>query len=617
MQMPTEQHPIVEKYDVILVGAGATGCVLANRLSTDRAYSVLLLEAGPNANADARVRTPGKSRALFNDPQLDWQFMTDVEPGLNGRQLLQHRGRLIGGSSAINSHTLAHSSRALHDAWAALGNPDWDWAGTERYYRRFQNLQQPSKDVREQLALDCYGLESAGPSTGLVKASFPGTVHPLQRAWIDCLQDPKDRKDPASGDAIGGFTVPNAIDAATGERSHAGSAYLEPVLHRPNLTVKTGAQVSRIEFAPAVDNEPLKALGVTYVQDGQTNRAHANVEVVLCAGVFGSPQILELSGIGSRDRLAGCNLDCLLDLPGVGENLQDHLNYGPSIEVKEEIETHDVAARDPAVAAARQQLYDSQKRGALAEGAYSWSYLPLQINSSWTSSDQDRLIEVVSDLLHSSDSSQRPAAVLDFIRTAILSPKEATATVFLTRKQRYTPPTAPAPGNYMTILAMFSHPLSRGSSHIATADPTKPPTIKFNYLSHPLDLEVFARHALQLESLFEHPALAKCIKPNGRRLPAEFASPLRNLEDAKAALRERAATNYHPCGTCAMMPRVDGGVVDQKLRVWGTSNVRVVDASVFPIIPRANILSAVYAVAEKAADIFAAERDVQPREKET
>ena len=204
----------------------------------------------------------------------------------------------------------------------------------------------------------------------------------------------------------------------------------------------------------------------------------------------------------------------------------------------------------------------------------------------------------------------------EFNRRMILSPDEASATVFMTRKQRYTVPGDEADGNYMSVVAMLSHPFSRGSTHISTSDPRTQPVIDAAYLSHPLDLEILARHVLQIERLLEQPTYtANIIKPNGNRLPKEFnnrrqAAGVRKLtvDEAKAEIKRYAATNYHPCGTCAMGKQTaeqqggGGGVTDGDLRVHETVNLRVCDASVFPIIPRGNILTTVYAVAEKGAE---------------
>lgn len=195
-------------------------------------------------------------------------------------------------------------------------------------------------------------------------------------------------------------------------------------------------------------------------------------------------------------------------------------------------------------------------------------------------------------------------AQYEIIRRMIQDPGEATATILMTRKQRYTPPSEPAPGNYMTLLAMLSYPFSRGSSHIQSKDPSLDPEIIFNYLQHPLDAEILSRHVIQLGQLLKEPPLSACLKAGGNTLPSGFPREATKVEEVKGYLRKFAATNYHPAGTCAMMNEELDGVVDGNLKVYGTANLRVCDASVIPILPRGNILTTVYALAEKGADIL-------------
>jgi choline dehydrogenase-like flavoprotein len=207
-------------------------------------------------------------------------------------------------------------------------------------------------------------------------------------------------------------------------------------------------------------------------------------------------------------------------------------------------------------------------------------------------------------LLESIPSSNSGQAIqYNFIKNAILSPTEASANIVQIHSQRYTAPGPRAPGKFVSTVAQLSYPFSRGSSHITSSSPASHPIIDFAYLSHPLDIEILARHTLQTENILSRPPLSSHIKRDGIRLPADFPKPT-SLEDAKKIIERYAATNYHPCGTCAMMKKELGGVVDEELKVYGVKGLRVVDASVFPIIPRGNILTTVYAVAEKTADIL-------------
>jgi choline dehydrogenase-like flavoprotein len=360
----------------------------------------------------------------------------------------------------------------------------------------------------------------------------------------------------------------------------------------------------------------LEAKGVEYctIQDGEERRVSVYArEIILCAGVFESPAILERSGIGSRAVLDAANIPVLYELPGVGENLQDHINCGLSCEVRDNIPTRDDILRNPELREAASLEYEQHRSGRLAEGAaYSFAFTPLQMLE--TEAETRELLDLVQQHLEK-ETNPSLRAQYSLIQHAISNPNEATATTFMLRSQRHRdaemfPPNTPSvvEGNYITAVAMLAHPFSRGSCHITTPDPSQPPELNFNYLSHPLDTELLARHIRLIERLFQTPFFAdKIAKPNGRRLPRSFPRPVESLEDAKAILPGNAATNYHPVGTCSMMREGLGGVVDSRLRVYGTANVRVCDAGVVPVVPRGNVLAAVYGFAEKLAEIVVRE----------
>jgi choline dehydrogenase-like flavoprotein len=305
-------------FDIIVVGGGTAGCVLASRLSSISNLEVLLLEAGLDKNADPKVSTPLTSRSMFSDPKYDWNFRTIPQVGLGGRVIEQTGGRMIGGSSAINSHSLVYPNRAMHEAWAEIAEDQrWSWGRMERFYKSFQTVH--AREVTGK------GSSTVEPETcGPIRASYPRHMHILQNAWEDVFRSLSaySDQDGMSGRAMGGVTTTNAINdrAMRGERSHSGNSFLKPALGRVNLTVETDARVKRVVFREhsSGDTERLQAIGVTYEKGGITLSARANKQVILCVGVFGSPQILELSGIGSRSILENAGVQCLADLPGVG-----------------------------------------------------------------------------------------------------------------------------------------------------------------------------------------------------------------------------------------------------------------------------------------------------------
>ena len=324
-------------FDIIIVGGGTAGSLLTSRLSTNPTLQILVLEAGSNHNDDPNVRTPSYSGRLLGNPDFDWQFQSSPEEGLNGRVILQPRGKLWGGSSAINSHALVYPSRAYHDAWnSLLSRKDekcvrWDWEGIGTYYRAFRRVQLPSEEVKRELKIADAGLENAdgqeatnsagNESRGFIQASFPGVTHLLSTAWVDTIQDMGycSSENPADGNVIGGSITTNAIDTVKGERSHAGIAFLEPTAESENVVIHSNVLVEKILFNDETQNGELVAKGVLYnTREGIPVIVHARREVIICAGTFGSPKILELSGIGSRKHLEAARIECLYDLPDVG-----------------------------------------------------------------------------------------------------------------------------------------------------------------------------------------------------------------------------------------------------------------------------------------------------------
>lgn len=592
-------------YDFILVGAGSAACLIASRLSQKLPHHrILVLEAGEHLRNDPNVQTPGLSVKLQANPAYDWQYSSAPEPGLNNRSVKHPRGKLVGGSSAINSHSVVYPNYEWHDCMAEqlLADSDraeWSSRGMQDCYRRW---------------------ESSGPKTdgdmgslNHVQTSSPRTMSILQSQWTKAFEE-LGQATCTTGfteSSAGAVNVTNAIDSSIGERSHAGTAFLEPALERGNVTLKTGVKVDKIVFDEASTAEgKLNARGVRYTYQGEEHMISAR-EIILCAGVFESPAILERSGLGSRPVLSAANVPVLYELPGIGENLQDHLNCGLACEVQDGIPTLDDAVRNPELKKAAVLEYEQSRTGRMTEGAaYSFAFTALQMLE--TPSETKTLIDKVKQYV---DEESNPSlqAQYSVIQEAVESPREATATTFMLPFQRHrdgdampkdTPPVVD--GNYVTLVAMLAHPFSRGSCHI-TSDPSHHPEIKFNYLSHPLDTEILARHLLLIERLFQKPTFTALKKPNGRRLPRSFPYPVESLEDAKRILPINSATNYHPSSTCSMMKEELGGVVDARLRVYGTKNVRVCDASVLPIIPRGNILTAVYAFAEKAVEIICRE----------
>ncbi|KAK4507641.1 hypothetical protein PRZ48_001376 [Zasmidium cellare] len=579
-----------DEFDIIIVGAGTSGCVLVNRLSEDPNVSILLIEAGEDRSTDENVYTPGLCTSLLGNDQYDWRYTSEVEPGINGRQILHPRGKIIGGTSSINSFALIYPSAAAMDAWAELGNKGWDWKTIGPYFKKFQTIYPPTPEVKKDLNV-AHSDENIAASNGPLKAAFPPSVRPLQKAWVDTFRTLglENRSDPLDGHALGGHTSTCHISGDRYERSHAGVAFFDPVRERKNVHLVSGALVRKVELEEQEDGL-LRATGVLYSKSGAEFQVKAKKEVILASGVFNTPQLLELSGIGNPDILQKHGIEVKHANVNVGENLQDHIKAAISFEAIDGIEpTVEVPSSE------MRAQYEKDRTGPWAWTAHSFAYLPLPPFLDTAGKEE---LNILISQHPPTSSSTFAKAHHAFITKTTLSPDQATVTAFQTGR-----PAAPVTsGRFISLCAMLSYPLSTGSSHIQSSDPTTKPKIHFNYYTHPLDLEIHARHVQSLHKLSRTQPLASFIKPGGRTLPPGLDAS--NLDDAKEICRGFSTTNYHPCGTAAMLPEAVGGVVDERLRVYGTGNLRVVDGSVVPVEPRGNLITVVYAVAERGADII-------------
>ena len=518
---------------------------------------------------------------------------------------------MIGGSSALNGQAFIAPSQAGIDAWAKLGNPTWTWESMRPYYKKFYTLHLPDAATCKHLGIDWIDDDVKGTS-GPIQASFPGVIqNPLAKAWIDAFRALgfNTTADPFSGKSIGAYSNTAAIDPRTMTRSFSGSAYGRPASTRSNISVITGALVSRIMLQEEKGDSNLVATGVEFQHQHAVKTLTARREVIVSAGAFNSPKLLELSGIGSRSLLEKHGIPVLLESEGVGENLQDHVMSGISFELDEAsgVQTGDPLVRkEPAAIQAAMDMYTKHKAGPMCiGGVQSSAFMPLMEFAS-PSAHQSQ-----ADLFDKYPPTKSDAAYHQIVREIVDQPDEATCSMFMFLAQANLHEQDDSfvgqqlqDGGFASFGVMQSVPFSRGATHISSADAKDKPSIDPRFFSHPLDIEIMARHLLSVEKLPTTAALKPYFKHNGRRNhPDAFLS---NLESAKKYLRDTALTTYHSCGTAAMMPKERGGVVDESLRVYGTANLRVCDASVFPLIPRANPMTTVYAVAEKMADTIKA-----------
>lgn len=571
-----------------------------------------VIEAGLDRSNDTNVLAPGLLTALYGNPDYDWIYTTVPQPHVNDRVIGHPRGKQLGGSSAINYLAYTHASQVNIDNWGALGNANWSWAELEPYYRKSENYTAPSAKVASALNTSYIDLAIHGMG-GEIHNAFPYEWTKLDEAWpraYDTLNIGV-KADPRDGLALGGYTILTNIDLENGTtRSYAATAYLNPVRHRTNLKVYTNALVEKINFKNSSGNS--YASSVSFSINGTAYSIGAKQEVLLTAGSFGSPQILELSGIGNASVLAAAGVKTVVNNTNVGENLQDHVYMPLGYQVVPGISTMDELVNETIFDAAYDQ-YLANGTGPLSLVALGGALLSLEqilpdplehytflanflasvgigaLQGSYTPEKLEQYALIVKDIVAEQEVTQH-------MNTASgMNPVFANDTTKL-----FTPPT---PGNYFTILGVLEHPLSRGNVHINTSDPASYPLIDPHYLEHPADLAMLSKIALHIQNkLAQAYPLSTVLKGNGTVYQDVYVTL--NETNVESEIKRLLQSEYHPSGTCAMLPKNKGGVVDARLKVYGVEKLRVIDASVVPLQPRANLQTLVYALAERAADFI-------------
>jgi choline dehydrogenase len=530
-----------EIYDFIVVGAGSAGCVLANRLSRDPENRVLVVEAGGSDNWIWFHIPVGYLYAIGN-PRADWMFKTAPEPGLGGRSIAYPRGRVVGGSSAINAMIYMRGQAADYDGWRQLGLAGWGWDDVLPYFIRQEDHHGGASVL--------HGVDGEW-RVERPRVSWP-ILDAVREAGVE-IGIPK-IDDFNRGDNEGSAYF--EVNQRRGRRWSAATGFLKPILKRPNLHLGTGAHVERILF------EGRRAIGLRYSLDGASREARARAEVVLAAGAIGSPQLLEISGVGAPDRLKAIGATVVQALPGVGENLQDHLQLRAIFSVTG-ARTLNVDYQSRLKRVMMGLDYGIRRRGPL-------TMAPSQLG------------------LFAKSSPDYVTANIEFhVQPLSLD--------------RFGEPMHAYPA--ITISVCNLRPESRGSTHAASPDPRAAPVIQPNYLSALADQRVAVDSIRLTRRLAEAPALA--------RYAPEELKPGANLQSDDELLRasgEIGTTIFHPVGTAKMGLAQDPlAVVDERLRVHGLRGLRVADASVMPRITSGNTGSPTMMIAEKAAEMILAD----------
>lgn len=529
-------------FDFIVVGAGAAGCLLANRLSADPRHRVLLLEAGGRDDS-VWYRIPVGYRHTIGNPASDWCFAAEPEPGLNGRVLRHPRGKVLGGSTAINGMVAIRGHAADYDGWRALGLPGWGWDEVLPCFKRHEDFTGGAD-----------ALHGAGGEWSIDAARMHWPVLDAVRAACNEVGLPS-VSDFNRGDNLG--VGPIHVNQRKGRRWSAADGFLKPVLRRPNLMVVTGALVDRVSF------DGTRASGVSWSANGVAHHASAAAEVVLAAGALGTPQILMRSGIGPAAHLQDHGIAPLLDRPGVGANLHDHLQIGLRWRIQGAATLN--AAMNSRLAQAGMALrFALTRRGPL-------TMAPCQIGLFAKSRPEVARADLGWN-------------VLAFSRAAFDAPFD------------------PFPG--LTMIVYDLRPTSRGQLRLGGRDAATPPRFRMNYLATARDRRVAVDAIRFTRRIMAAAALAPFR-------PAEVWPGPAARDDDEAALLAAAAgkasTIFHPVGSAKMGTADDPfAVVDAQLRVIGAERLRVVDASVMPSIVSGNTATPTLMIAEKGADLLLA-----------
>lgn len=593
--------------DVLVVGGGTCGLATATRLAQNRPNAVVaVIEAGDYHENDPLVDVPGMMSRAIHNPKYDWTYYTVPQKHAGNRQILQSHGKGLGGSSMLNFLGFVRPSKEELDAIEQLGNVGWNWDSLSAYMKKSERVQTPDESVDGQRVAASPDPKNHGYE-GPIAKSYPPHITEIHAPLLDSLECMGVTRNPdnSGGRPVGAFLAPTSVDSKTATRSYSASGYYAPNRHLPNLLILTGTLTTKINFTAGAE-ELQKATSVDIEKDGVQSTVHVKKEILLSAGTLHTPQLLELSGVGSPKILAPLGINAIIDLPGVGENLQDHALAPTVVEVDQSFKTFEIFG-DPEQLADQQKLY-AERKGLLAGVSSCFAFMPAAAFGSESSlADWEKSANLSSITeLDALDPSVRRGMEKQYeiLHGWLKDPNQVFSQILTVNGHYPVAGVTPDPmKRYTTLLVSYMHPFTRGRVHINSTDPKAHPDLDPKYLANPADVGVLASMISFMRRLYKTGPVAESIQ-SVTVPPFEEDAP---VEVVNKFIADTLATVHHPVGTASMLPKELGGVVDSRLRVYGSENLRVVDCSIIPLELSCNIQSVAYAIGEKAADIILSE----------
>ncbi|KIM21071.1 GMC oxidoreductase [Serendipita vermifera MAFF 305830] len=581
------EQDITRSYDYVVVGGGTAGLTVADRLTENPRKTVLVIESGQLDEREDAFLVP---HSIGTAPPKYFYNLTSIPQSAGeNRTFFVQAGCVVGGGSAVNGMFFDRGSAGDYNLWRDLGNPGWGWDDLLPYFKKSETFHPPDSATVEDFGVT-YNMSVRGTS-GPIHASYPPFLYPAVKNFQAAFKEFGTHVpyDGASGDALGAFWTPNSLDPTDMIRSYARIAHYDRIASRPNLHLLTGHSVTKVLF------HGVTATGVEFTPFGGSRRmtVDAKSEVILAAGAPHTPQILQLSGVGPENLLNKLHIPIVANLPGVGQNFQDHpASFTDGIFVND-LNPSPSNNTNATWIEEQRILYETEKKGVFTVSASnSAAFIPLhqltnrtnELVSAYASQDPALQFPAGTDATIIAGWRAQRDAVLSAIRSGVVASTEY------------------AGGSAAGMLVVLEKPLSRGSINVNTTNPLASPVIDYGFLKNNVDVDIMVEGIKAWRKLLSMPSF--------QELGAQPTFPPNSIttdEDLRELVVQTSFPSIsHPSGTASMLPRNLGGVVGPNLIVYGVSKLSVVDASIIPIIPGTHLSSTVYAIAEKAADLIKA-----------